>query len=213
MKIALYGATGMVGQRVLAEAVSRGHEVTAIARDPSKVAANNGHVKATRGDLFDPNSVAQAVKGHDAVVSAFGPGADQPVETVEKSVRSLISGARSAGVKRLVVVGGAGSLETRPGVTVLDEPWFPESYHPIAIAHRDALETMRREASDLEWTNFSPAALIAPGERTGKFRIETDKLVVNEQGESRISAEDYAAALVDELERPKHVGRRFTAAY
>jgi putative NADH-flavin reductase len=212
MKIALIGATGTIGQRILREALGRGHTVTAIARDPSRVAEQNPNLTVVAGDLLDPRSVADAVAGHDAVVSSYGPpqGSEQ---TLVDATRSLIDGVKRAGVKRLVAVGGAGSLEVSPGVQLVDTPHLPEAWRPIALAHRDALDVLRNQGGDLEWTNFSPAAFIAPGERTGTFRLGGDGLVTDAEGQSRISAEDYAIALLDEVEKPRHVGRRFTVGY
>jgi uncharacterized protein len=210
VKILLIGGSGTIGSRVLAEAVKRGHTVTTVTRDPSKVASQPG-VMAARGDALDPTSLAEVAKGHDAVVSAYSPGADP--SKVINAARALITALPKAGVKRLVVVGGAGSLEVAPGVQVVDTPQFPEAWKGIALAHRDALEVYRKDAGALEWTYFSPPALIEPGERTGKFRLGKDQLVADDKGQSRISAEDYAIALVDELESPKHVRGRFTAAY
>jgi uncharacterized protein len=210
VKILLVGGSGTIGSRILAEAVKRGHGVTTVTRDPSKVVAQAG-VTAVKGDVLDANSLAEVAKGHDAVVSAYSPGTD-PSKVVD-AARVHIAALPKAGVTRLVVVGGAGSLEVAPGVQVVDTPQFPEAWKGIALAHRDALEVYRKEAGALEWTYFSPPALIEPGERTGKFRTGTDQLLADETGQSRISAEDYAIALVDELEKPKHVRGRFTAAY
>jgi uncharacterized protein len=209
MNIVLYGATGMIGSRVLNELVSRGHTVTAIVRDPSRVAPG-GAVTAVRGDMTDASDVAAKLKGADAVISSYSPGAGTE-SALLGAVRSLLEGARQAGVRRVLVVGGAGSLFVAPGVTVIDSGHLPDEYK--AIAHGDALELLRRSASDLEWTYLSPAAVIEPGERTGKFQMGTDSLLADEQGNSRISAEDYAIALVDELEQPKHMRQRFTIAY
>jgi putative NADH-flavin reductase len=211
VKILLVGGSGTIGSRVLAEALKRGHAVTTVTRDPSKVAASPG-VTAVKGDALDPTSLAEAAKGHDAVVSAFSPGGDEPSRVVD-AARAHIAALPKAGVKRVVVVGGAGSLEVAPGVQVVDTPQFPEAWKGIALAHRDALEVYRKEGGGLEWTYFSPPALIEPGERTGTFRTGTDQLLADDKGQSRISAEDYAIALVDELESPKHVRGRFTAAY
>jgi putative NADH-flavin reductase len=208
MKIALFGATGMIGQRILREALQRGHEVTAVARDPSKLAVQDPRVHPVKANLLDPKSVANVVAGHDAVVSAFSPRGDQGFSSLTTAARSLIAGLKQAGVRRLIVVGGAGSLEVAPGVQLVNTPDFPAEWKPYAIAHADALNVFRAEGTGLDWTFFSPAALIEPGQRTGKFR-----LVVDAKSESRISAEDYAVALLDELEHPKHVGRRFTVGY
>jgi hypothetical protein len=127
------------------------------------------------------------------------------------AVRALITGLGEASVKRLIVVGGAGSLEVAPGVQLVDTPSFPPGWMAIALAHRDVLPILKE--SDLDWTCFSPAALIEPGQRTGRFRLGGTRLVADDHGESRISVEDYAVALVDELENPRHVRQQFTAGY
>ncbi len=209
MNVVLYSATGMIGKRVLNELISRSHHVTAVVRDPSKVPANPA-VKAVKGDILNPEDVAAKVKGADAVISAYGPG-QGPVEELLEATRSLIAGLKQAGVSRLIFVGGAGSLLVAPGVDIIASGHLPEEYKAIAIAHRDALNILRE--SDLDWTYFSPAIFIQPGERTGKFRLGGDSLVADDQGKSSISAEDYAIALVDELENPKYIRQRFTAAY
>jgi uncharacterized protein len=209
MDVVLFGATGMIGSRILNELVSRGHRVTAVVRDPSKVPANP-NVTAVGGDILDPDDVAAKAKGADAVISAYSPG-NGDVRSLLTATRSLIAGLHKADARRLIMVGGAGSLFVGPGVDLIDSGHLPEEWKPIAIAHRDALALIRD--SDLAWTYFSPAAFIQPGERTGKFRLGGDSLLSDEQGNSRISAEDYAVALVDELENPKHVRQRFTIAY
>ncbi len=202
MKIALFGARGMIGQRIAAEARSRGHAVTALGRDT---------------DVADPASVARAVAGHDAVVSAVGPGRGPEASSpriVADAARGLLAGLERAGVARLVVVGGAGSLEVSPGKQLVDQPGFPEAWRPVALAHRDALDAYRaaRDAA-VDWVYVSPAALIQPGERTGRYRVGADELVADARGESRISAEDYAVAIVDELERRAHSRTRIGVAY
>jgi putative NADH-flavin reductase len=212
MKVALYGASGIIGQRILNEALSRRHTVTAVVRDPSKVPARNS-VQVVAGNVLDPQSVAATVTGHDAVITAFGPSGGQDPQTVAEAARALVTGLKAAGVKRLVVVGGAGSLEVAPGVKLIDTPQFPAGLKPIAQAHSDALDVYRRDGTDLDWTYLSPAALIEPGERTGQFRLGGDQLLTDAQGQSRISAEDYAIALLDEVETPKQVRQRFTVAY
>lgn len=208
MNVVLYGATGMIGSCIQQELVSRGHTVTAIVRDPSRVESNPA-VTAIKGDQTDAADVAVKAKGADAIISAYSPG--QQTEQLLDATRALIAGAGLAGVSRVIVVGGAGSLYVAPGVTVIDSGHLPEAWKPIAVAHRDALEILRK--ADLDWTYLSPAAFIQSGERTGKFRLGKDDLVVDAEGESRISAEDYAVALVDELEQPKHLRQRFTLAY
>ena len=203
MKIALIGATGNVGSRVAAEASSRGHRVTALSRHPEKQAALPG-VTAVKGDAADAAGLPELLAGHDAVVSStrFAGG----------DARALIAAVKKSGVKRLLVVGGAGSLEVAPGVALIDTPQFPAAYKPEASAGRDFLNVLRGER-ELEWTFFSPAAFFSPGERTGKFRLGGDQLLVGADGQSRLSMEDYAIALVDELETPRRVRARFTAAY
>lgn len=202
MKVALIGATGNVGSRLLAEVVRRGHEVTAIARHPEKIAAGPGFTPA-KGDLFDDAALAQVLAGHDAVISS--------VRFVMSDPHRLLHAVRRSGVKRYLVVGGAGSLEAAPGVKLMDTPKFPAEYKPEAMKGADFLELLRQER-ELDWTFISPSAVFAPGERTGKFRLGTDQLLVSENG-SRISYEDFAIALVDEIETPQHSRQRFTVGY
>jgi putative NADH-flavin reductase len=208
MKIALFGARGTLGSRIAAEAERRGHRVTAVLRDTATAPAG---ATATRGDALDAASVARAVAGHDAVVSAIGLGPGSPPTLLSDAARALVDGLRAASVRRLVVVGGAGSLEIRPGLQVVDAPDFPAAWKPAALAHRDSLAVYRD--AQLDWTYVSPPAFIAPGERTGRYRVGFDTLLTDERGESRISAEDYAIAIVDELERGAHPKKRITVAY
>ncbi|HEF4768709.1 NAD(P)-dependent oxidoreductase [Burkholderia multivorans] len=208
LNIALFGATGMIGSRIAAEAARRGHRVTALSRRPG--AAGDG-ITAKAADLFDPASVAAALPGHDVVASAYGPKQDDAANVVA-AVKALVEGARRAGLKRVVVVGGAGSLEVAPGRQLVDTEGFPAEYKAVALAHRDALDYLKT-VDDLDWTFFAPAALIAPGERTGTFRTGTGKLIVDANGDSRISAEDYAVAFVDALEQRRFVREIATVAY
>ena len=208
MKVVLFGASGMIGSRVLQELLRRGHEVTAVVRNPEKIALKG--VNVVKGDVTDEASVAKAVQGADAVISAYAPPQKQE-NLLLNATRTLIAGMAKAGVRRLIVVGGAGSLEIAPGVQLVDIPQFPEEWKAIARAHRDVLPILKQ--SNLAWTYLSPAGLIQPGERTGKFRLGGTQLLNDEKGESRISAEDYAIALVDELENPQHLGQQFTVAY
>ncbi|EPY09223.1 NAD-dependent epimerase/dehydratase [Paenibacillus alvei TS-15] len=211
MKIAVYGATGTIGQRIVNEALTRGHEVTAVVRDASRVAQSHANLTVVTGDILNSASVSERTAGHDVVISSIGPKMGEESALVE-ATRALINGVKQAGVERLISVGGAGSLEVAPGVQVVDTPDFPDAWKPIALAHRDALDVYRHE-STLAWTNVSPAALIEPGERTGQYRTGTDQLVVDAEGNSRISAEDFSVAILDEVENPQFTGRRFTAAY
>jgi putative NADH-flavin reductase len=202
MKVALVGATGNAGSRILDELVRRGHEVTAIVRHPEKVPAQ-AKVTAKKGDADDQVGLAGLLKGHDAVVSSIHFSASDP--------HRLIGAVRGSGVKRYIVVGGAASLEVAPGVKLIDTPEFPAIYKTEAAAGGIFLDLLRGE-KDLDWTFISPSAVFAPGERTGKFRIGTDQLLTHATG-SNISMEDYAIALVDELEKPQHSRRRFTVGY
>lgn len=212
MKIALIGATGFIGSAILKEALARGHQVTALAGHPEKLAAA-ANLTALGADVLDSARLAGQLKGHDAVISAFSGHAQSDVyEYYMQGIRSIIDATRRAGVARFLVVGGAGSLEAAPGLLVIDTPEFPAQWKGTAQGALDALNLLKRESA-LDWTMLSPSALIAPGERTGKFRLGTDQLLVNEQGESRISVEDYAVAMIDELEKPAHLRRRFTVGY
>ncbi|MFG2285203.1 NAD(P)-dependent oxidoreductase [Streptomyces sp. NPDC048595] len=213
--IALFGANGTIGSRILDEALQRGHQVTAVVRDPAKITTTHPNLTVTTGDILDPASVAAAAEGQDVLVSAVG-GGDGPghIATIEPAARSLVAGLRTLGdaAPRLIAVGGAGSLRTPDGKQVWDAEGLPEFLLQIMHAHGDALD-FYRTVSDVRWTNISPAATIAPGERTGGYRTATDELVTAADGSSRISTEDYAVAVLDEIERPRHIGERFTVGY
>ena len=210
MKVALYGATGKSGSRILKELVSRGHQVIAIVRNPAKLSQPAPGVLITQDDLSDSKKIAAAVDGAEAVISAYAPPQDDVdaiVGVTQRQVEALNHGSKV----RLIVVGGAGGLNVAPGVTLIDSGYLPEPFLPIAKAHTKALNVLR--ASTIDWTYLAPAAYFEPGTRTGKFRLGTDELIANEQQESRISMEDYAIALVDELEKPKHRRQRFSIGY
>ncbi|MBB5445898.1 MULTISPECIES: NAD(P)-dependent oxidoreductase [unclassified Paraburkholderia] len=211
LKIALFGATGMIGSRIAAEAARRGHQVTALVRDPARVPAGVANLHAAQADLLDAASVGAAVRGQDVVASAYAPPQGD-LATLTQATRALVEGVRAAGLKRVVVVGGAGSLEVAPGKQLVDTDGFPDAYKDIALAHRDAFEYYRG-VTDLDWTFFAPAALIAPGERTGKFRTGANTLIADADGNSRISAEDYAIAFVDEVEQGRFIRQIATVAY
>lgn len=213
MKIAVIGATGFVGSAILQEALQRGHEVTAIVRNPDKLTPHeNLHPK--QGDVYNEDEVIRLVMGHDAVISAFNPGWSNPdiYSQQIKGTQTIIDGVKKSGVKRLLFVGGAGSLEVKPGVQSVDLPGFPAEYKQGALATREALNLLRKEPN-LDWSFLSPSADLFPGQRTGKFRLGTDQLLADSQGKSRISVEDYAMAMIDEVEKPKHIRRRFTVGY
>ena len=213
MKIALIGATGYVGAPLLQEALIRGHQVTALVRHPQKLSAHP-QLTAVEADVHDSAALAKQLRGHDAVISAFNPGwgvADIREQFIAGS-HSIIAASKQAGVKRLLVVGGAGSLYVAPGVQLIDTPDFPAEYKEGAEGARQALNMLREEAQ-LEWTFLSPAALLVPGPRTGKFRLGRDELLMNGDEPGRISVADLAVALIDETERPQHIRQRFTLAY
>ncbi|MBS7707374.1 NAD(P)-dependent oxidoreductase [Chelatococcus asaccharovorans] len=202
MKVALIGASGNAGSRILAELTRRGHHVTAIARHPEKIPAGP-NVTARQGDVFDGKGLADLLKGHDAIISSVHFTASDP--------DILIAAVRASGVRRYLVVGGAGSLDVAPGVALVTTPDFPQIYKEEATKGFDFLKKLRGIV-DLDWTFLSPSALFIPGERTGQFRLGKDDLLTNDKGSS-ISFEDYAIALVDELEKPAHIRQRFTVGY
>lgn len=212
MKIALIGA-GYVGGEILKEALARGHQVKVIVRHPEKIAPHPG-ATSVKGDVFDVDGLAQTLQGQDAVISAFNPGAAEPHagQLQFQGTLNSLAAAKKAGVRRFLVVGGAGSLEVAPGVQLVDTPHFPKEWKDAASGLRDALSEIRKER-DLDWTFFSPAALLQPGERTGKFRLGGDQLLMEGNHPGRISTADYAVAMLDEVEKPGHVRQRFTAAY
>ncbi|HST07087.1 MAG TPA: NAD(P)H-binding protein [Gemmatimonadaceae bacterium] len=216
MKLVVFGATGNVGQRIVAEALRRGHEVVGVVRDPDAVKSPNKEVRLVKGDATDADSVARAARGADAAVSAISPRPNArglPAPSLAANARALIKGLRAADVKRVLYVGGAGSLEVAPGKKLADLPDFPAAYRDEAREGREALEIWRKDAKGLDWTYLSPAAEIAPGARTGNYRTTDDKLLTDQKGKSFISFEDYAVAVLDELEHPKHVAKRFGVAY
>ncbi|WP_265517421.1 NAD(P)-dependent oxidoreductase [Nitratireductor luteus] len=200
--VALIGASGNVGSRILEELSDRGHQVTAIARSTVKTPALPG-VTAVEGDARDGASLAELVEGHDAVVSA--------TRFVGTDFSIITDALRKAVVTRYLVVGGAASLEVAPGKRLLDQPDFPAAYKEEASKGAETLAYLRT-IDDLDWTFLSPSALFVPGERTGRFRTGKDELLTGENGSS-ISFEDYAIAMVDEIEDPKHIRQRFTVGY
>jgi uncharacterized protein len=204
--IVIIGATGFVGSKILDEALSRGHRVTAVMRNPDKL-PKHARLTVHKADILK-DDLAAIVAGHDAVISAYNPSLPEG----DQGVRAIIDAVKKAHVQRLLVVGGAGTLEVAPGTRLLDTPEFPAQWKPGALAAAAYLEALRAER-DLQWTYLSPAERLGPGERTNKFRLGGDRLLRDAQGVSRISLEDYAVAMIDELERPKHTRRRFTVAY
>ncbi len=202
MKVALIGASGNAGQRLHRELVARGHEVTGIARSPEKIQSLD-HTQAVAGDIAAPEELARILAGHHAAISS--------VKFLAFDSDKLLTAVRTSGVPRYLVVGGAGSLEVAPGAKLIDDPNFPEAYRGEAAAGAAYLERLRA-IETLNWTFLSPSAVFSAGERTGDFRLGTDQLLVGPDG-SRISYEDFAVAMVDELEAPKHSRARFTVGY
>jgi putative NADH-flavin reductase len=206
MKLLLIGASGMIGSRIGTEAGNRGHDVTGVTR--------TGADGAVRADATQ-DSIAEVIRGHDAVVLAVSAPRDGSPATAPllAAGRAVLDGMRLAGVERIVVVGGAGSLEVSPGMRLVDSPGFPDAYKAEALAQTELLELVRTHAADLRWTYVSPAAVIEPGDRTAAYRIGGDQLLADAAGASAISVEDYAVAIVDELEREDAVGRQISVAY
>lgn len=207
MKIALIGATGFVGSKLLAESLHRGHAVTAIVRDAAKLPKTDA-LHGVEADATDPAALSAAVSGHDLVISAFNPGLDAD----GSATRSIIDGVKRSGLGRLLAVGGAGTLELASGERLVDQPDFPAQWKEGALRTARFLDQLRAE-TELDWVFVSPAAHLLPGERTGAYRVGGDRLLTDERGESRISLEDYAAAMLDEAERPSHHRQRFSVAY
>ncbi|MFG6413616.1 NAD(P)-dependent oxidoreductase [Roseateles sp. DC23W] len=213
MKIALIGATGFVGKAVLEELLTRGHQVRALQRDAAKLAARPG-LEARALDVLGGDDMAAALSGVDAVVSAFNAGWTNPNlhDDFLRGSDVIAAAARQAGM-RLIVVGGAGSLFVAPGQQLVDSPAFPAEWKQGALAAREVLNRLRADASGLDWTFLSPAIHLQPGQRTGDFRLGAEHPVADAQGESRISVEDLAVAIVNELEAPQHRRARFTLGY
>lgn len=215
MKIAIVGATGFIGSKLRDEAVNRGHIVTAVTRSPEKLPKNDRVIPAP-ADVNDTPALTRYFRGQDAVIHSYAPGrgisAEESKEKQRAGTLSIIAAVKAAGIKRLLAVGGAGSLEVAPGVAHFDTPEFPAAYQGGARATAQIKDLLRAE-KELDWTFLCPSTVIALGERTGKFRLGGDQLLIGEDGQSRISVEDYAVAMIDELENPKHTGHRFTVGY
>ena len=217
-KVVLIGASGFVGNAILNELLERGHEVTAVVRHPEKVKAENPRLSVVGMDVEDSARLTDACKGHDAVISAYNPGWGNPnmYEDTLRVYPKILNAVKASGTGRLLIVGGAGSLFVKPGVRLVDTGTLPEAWLPgVKSMAKFHLETLVHE-QDLDWVFFSPAANLGnlqPGVRTGKFRLGKDDLIVDEKGDSFISVEDYAMAMVDELEQENHHKERFTIGY
>ncbi|MFD4474575.1 NAD(P)-dependent oxidoreductase [Streptomyces sp. NPDC058471] len=213
MNITVFGAAGNVGRRVVAEAVDRGHEVTAVVRDPARATGLPSVAAIRTGDAADPRTVTALAAGQDLVVSATRPAPGREPELAAVT-RALFTGLHGTGVRLLLVGGAAGlTIPGTGGTMVVDAPDFPPSLRPIALACNEQLDACRTNGHDVDWSYVSPPALLETGKRTGRFRLGTDELIVDAEGVSALSMEDFAVALVDEAERPKHHRARFTAAY
>lgn len=203
MKIAIIGASGNIGRNITAEALSRGHQVSGLVRHTEKLPAH-ASLTPVKADVADGAGLATLLRGHDAVISSIHFSAFD--------ADTLLAAIKTSGVKRYIAVGGAGSLLLPDGTRVVDSPDFPDAWKPEALGGAAYLDKLRAE-KDLDWTFLSPSALIAAGTRTGKFRLGADHLLLDDAGKSHISEEDYAVALVDELEKPQHIRARFTVGY
>ncbi|MCC5901560.1 MAG: NAD(P)-dependent oxidoreductase [Halomonas sp.] len=212
MKIALIGASGFIGSALLDEALARGHQVTALVTRPERLPTRDGLV-VKQSDALDTATLAEQLSGADVVLSAFSGHAQEDVyDYYVKGFDSILAATQSADVPRLLVVGGAATLEVAPGQLLLNSAGFPDEYRATAEGAKTALERLRNQQAQ-QWTMLSPAAEIFPGERTGQFRLSGDLLLSDAEGNSRISVQDYAVAMLDELETPNHTNQRFSVAY
>lgn len=212
MKIALVGATGNIGRQIARHALANGHQVTAIVRSRTELPAELAGAQLVIAALDDTATLAAAISGHDVLASAYGPRPGDDISQITVVAGQLVAAARQAHVPRLVVVGGAGSLEIAPGQQLVDTPDFPAAYRPYALAAREALSVLRA-ATDIDWTFFSPAAEIGPGDERGTWRVQAKTFLADAQGHSHISYADYGAAFVAELEAHRYPREIITAAY
>jgi putative NADH-flavin reductase len=218
MKVALIGASGFVGSRILAETLQRGHQVTAIVRNPEKIQPDK-NLNTKKADVLNVEELSKLLAGHDVVISAFNPArgvAGAHVYDLHvQGHKSILAAAKKSGVKRFLGVGGAASLKTPEGIELIDSPQFPAAYEQFKPGIRGTRELyyLLKQEPALDWVFIAPSVVIAPGERTGKFRVGRDHVLYNDKGESKISLEDYAVALVDEMERPQHHNERITIGY
>ncbi|MFA6872957.1 MAG: NAD(P)-dependent oxidoreductase [Bacteroidaceae bacterium] len=214
-EIVLIGASGFVGAAILNEALNRGHKVVAIVRNPEKIAMKHENLTVVKGDVSEPNVLKELSKGKDAIVSAYNPGWTNP--NIYKDTLTvypkIVDETKKAGIKRLLCVGGAGTLFCAPNLRVVDAGVIPAEILPAVKSLGSFYLDILINEKDLDWVFFSPAGNIAPGERTGIFRLGKDDLIVDEKGNSNISVEDYAVAMIDELEKEEHHQERFTIGY
>lgn len=214
-KTALIGASGFVGSAILKELLSRGYEVEALVRNPENVKVNNPHLTVKKVDVADTKALADDLKGYDTIISAYNPGWTNPdiYNLTLQNYPRILEAAKEAGVKRLLIVGGAGTLFCAPGLRVVDSGAIPaEIMGAVKSLGKFYLETLNNE-KDIEWVFFSPAGVLEPGEATGTYRLGKDDLIVDSNGNSHITVGDYAKAMVDELDTPSHHKERFTIGY
>ncbi len=219
MKLALIGASGFVGAKILEEALNRGHQVTAVVRKPDAL-PSHANLTAKAVDVLDVDGLAAAVAGHDVVISGFNPGrgaagGDEITHQHVAGHRAIIDAVKRSGVRRFLAVGGAASLKTKDGSEFLDSPEFPKEFEAFkgGIRGTRALYYMLKDEPDLDWVFLAPSVFLTPGERTGKFRTGKDHILYDADGKSSVSLEDYAMAMVDEMEQPAHHRERFTVGY
>lgn len=214
-KIVLIGASGFIGSAILKEAIDRGHHVTGVVRHPEKITLNHKNLNVEKADIFFTDTITGIFKDADAVISSYNPGWTNPkiAEDTTGGYKSIIEAVRQSGVKRLMIVGGAGSLFVSPGKRLMDTGAIPESYMPAIRALANVFLIDLANEKDIDWVFFSPAINIHPGTRTGKFRLGKDDVILNQAGEGDISVQDYAVAMIDELETPVHHHERFTVGY
>ncbi len=214
-KIALIGASGFIGSALLKESLDRGHSVTAIVRHPEKITIKNPNLQVLKGDVMSSETVEKLVSGVDVVISAYNPGWTNPniAEETTNSYKSIIKGTKNAAIERLLIVGGAGSLLVSDEIRLVDTDAIPTAFKPAVLALANVFYDLKKSETELDWAFFSPAGTIAPGKRTGKFRLGKDHLITDDKGESNISVEDFAVAMLDEVENPQHHRERFTIGY
>lgn len=213
--VVIIGASGFVGTAIVEEALTRGYQVKGIVRNPEKVTISNPNLKLIKADIMDAESLTEILKGEESVISAYNPGWTNPeiYDDTLKGYTSILKAAKNAGVKRLLIVGGAGSLYVAPNVRVMDTSTFPQEILPGVKGLAKVLTDFLLPEKDIDWVFFSPAGNIFPGERTAKFRLGKDNLIVDNDGNSNISVQDYAVAMIDELENANHHQERFTIGY
>lgn len=216
--IILIGASGFVGSAIMSEALNRGHQVTAVVRNPEKITKADHNLTVVKADAADSELLSKLAEGKDAVISAYNPGWGNPrqyEETLENYPK-IVEGVKRSGVKRMLIVGGAGTLFVKPGVRLMDTGTLPEAWMPGVKSLGEFYLNILAKEKDIDWVFFSPAGNLGnmrQGVRTGKYRLGKDDMLFDEKGESFISVEDYAAAMIDELEQENHHCERFTAAY